>query len=155
MLIVTLPRRYTSRILAYAAAPHDHRNRYASLIASTTLMKSYLAFATLFGATFSVYFFIRHNNYCEPFIYTLFALSEFVVVLSNMAFNFQAYYDFADLQLQVVLLEGDQETHADDKELLLNHYDETQSNAQSNHVVRLKHSHRNANRYKLFDVQAI
>ncbi|XP_023023985.1 post-GPI attachment to proteins factor 2 [Leptinotarsa decemlineata] len=53
------------------------------------------------GIVASVYFFLRHNSFCEPYIYTLFALSEYVVVLSNMAFHITAHYDFQNKDLVV------------------------------------------------------
>ncbi|XP_014214508.1 post-GPI attachment to proteins factor 2 isoform X1 [Copidosoma floridanum] len=45
------------------------------------------------------YFFYRHNKYCEPFVYSLFALAEYVVVVTNMAFHVTAAHDFAGRRL--------------------------------------------------------
>ncbi|OQV20500.1 Post-GPI attachment to proteins factor 2 [Hypsibius exemplaris] len=44
----------------------------------------------------SLYFFFRHNKHCEPGVYTLFALCEYLVVLSNIFFHGTAYFDFKD-----------------------------------------------------------
>lgn len=48
-----------------------------------------------FAWMLALYFYWRHNLYCETGMYTLFALGEYIFVLSNMLFHFQAYYDFA------------------------------------------------------------
>ncbi|CAI2347407.1 unnamed protein product [Caenorhabditis sp. 36 PRJEB53466] len=40
------------------------------------------------------YLYWRHNTYCEPGIYTLFALVEYSAVLSNIFFHCTLYYDF-------------------------------------------------------------
>lgn len=47
------------------------------------------------------YFFYRHNKYCEPLVYSMFALSEYGVVLSNMGFHSTAAWDFATSRIMM------------------------------------------------------
>ncbi|KAI6177128.1 Ribosomal-L16 domain-containing protein [Aphelenchoides bicaudatus] len=42
----------------------------------------------------ALYFFYRHNTYCETGIYTLFALCEYSVIIFNILFHSTLYYDF-------------------------------------------------------------
>ncbi|XP_052792525.1 post-GPI attachment to proteins factor 2-like [Mya arenaria] len=42
----------------------------------------------------SIYFYFRHNSYCEPYIYSYFALCEYLTILSNIAFHSICCVDF-------------------------------------------------------------
>lgn len=66
----------------------NHYERYAVI-----LKKRFLRI-TLFSVILMLYFYWRHNEYCEPYVYSFFCICEYVIVLSNMAFHGTAYYDF-------------------------------------------------------------
>ncbi len=41
----------------------------------------------------ALYFYIRHNLQCEPYVYSMFALFEYLTVLANIAYHTVIFYD--------------------------------------------------------------
>ena len=46
-------------------------------------------------------FYWYHNASCRPYVYTLFCITEYLVVLLNMGFHMCAYLDFYGLSVEV------------------------------------------------------
>ncbi|XP_037870394.1 post-GPI attachment to proteins factor 2 isoform X2 [Bombyx mori] len=46
-------------------------------------------------------FFLRHNRFCEPYVYSMFGFSEYIVVMSNILFHLTSVYD---LQIKFIYL---------------------------------------------------
>ena len=86
-----------SLILGCAYVSKDNNDRDANGLRFRSALVYFVSLAL------GLYFFIRHNKYCEPGVYSLFALAEYLVVLSNMAFHFAVFYDFKNTSLTVVL----------------------------------------------------
>ena len=58
--------------------------------------KKKLVKTTLGAAVLALYFYWRHNEYCEPYVYSFFGLFEYVIVLCNIAYHGMVSLDFAD-----------------------------------------------------------
>ncbi|KAE9556071.1 hypothetical protein FO519_000705 [Halicephalobus sp. NKZ332] len=48
------------------------------------------------------YCFYRHNAYCEPFVYSMFALCEYAIIIFNILFHSTAHYDFHGRRLTLL-----------------------------------------------------
>jgi hypothetical protein len=70
---------------------------------SFRLRVSFTILHILFFVT-SIYFFKRHNDYCEPYMYSLYGALEYLVVFTNIAFHTVATVDFGEYHLTLAPL---------------------------------------------------
>lgn len=52
------------------------------------------------------YCFLRHNKHCEPGVYTMFALFEYVVVITNILFHYTIVYDISGKMSTVLIFKN-------------------------------------------------
>lgn len=55
----------------------------------------------------SLYFYVRHNRYCEPYIYSFFSFCEYLTVLANIGYHMIIFHDLSlfDSGYKITLLE--------------------------------------------------
>lgn len=80
--------------LATALFQYSGRRRTSSLGERSLQYKVLMCVLSSLSLLAAVYFFYRHNAYCEPVVYTLFALSEYSLVVSNILFHCTLSFDF-------------------------------------------------------------
>lgn len=67
---------------------HNERKEAAS---KRTKIGVYLVY--IFCMLIALYFYIRHNMFCEPYIYSFFSLFEYFIVFTNIAYHAVIFYD--------------------------------------------------------------
>ena len=48
-----------------------------------------------------MYLFYRHTTYCEPGVYSLFSICEYLIVVTNIGYHLTSYFDFYNFKLRV------------------------------------------------------
>uniref|UniRef100_A0A0N4ZX18 Post-GPI attachment to proteins factor 2 n=1 Tax=Parastrongyloides trichosuri TaxID=131310 RepID=A0A0N4ZX18_PARTI len=81
---------------------HSNRHRVTNIGEKIYQKKVLSSICCTLSLSLAMYFYWRHNTYCEAGIYTLFALSEYSYIASNIAFHFTTYYDFVDKRFTLV-----------------------------------------------------
>jgi len=72
-------------------------------------LKTMISTAHVLSLLCAFYFYWRHNEYCEPGIYTFFAFFEYLVVLTNIGFHYTFVWDFQGSILSVTHLDRSQQ----------------------------------------------
>lgn len=71
---------------------------------ATNLVKKKIAIVNFAAIVFALYLYDRHNRYCEPGIYSMFSFLEYIVIIANIIYHLQAYYDLADYSIVITNL---------------------------------------------------
>jgi len=90
---------YLVRLCSSSSLFKMGQNHY--LLRKSLHYKQVLLMTHLSSIAISLYFYWRHNAYCEPGIYSVFSLCEYVVILSNMAYHATSYYDFYHVNINL------------------------------------------------------
>lgn len=93
ILSMTITRFYLFTHCGFQVRRREERNslHYKKRLVQTTYVSVFLA----------GYFYWRHNEYCEPYVYSFFGVFEYIVVLCNMAYHVLGYLDFSDWVLRL------------------------------------------------------
>lgn len=83
-------------IWTFCDLPLETNEEINSLKTKTKALKTFLLCGLLMS-----YFYYRHNEFCEPYVYSLFCMCEYVIVGANMWFHYTASYDFAHLNVVI------------------------------------------------------
>ena len=72
------------------AGNQEHPN-YKS-VEYSLILKNRILKANSIAIVGLIYFYWRHNIYCEPYIYSMFCFVEYIIVLMNISYHFSGYY---------------------------------------------------------------
>ena len=78
MLLICVSYFYKQQITSKEVTKLELKSRNSKIILLLIYLTSFLT---------SLYFYIRHNIYCEPYIFSYFSLCEYITVLTNITFH--------------------------------------------------------------------
>ncbi|XP_071786278.1 post-GPI attachment to proteins factor 2-like [Asterias amurensis] len=81
--------------------------RKAPMIRRSRRLKHYAFIAFVLSICGFSYFFLRHNLYCEPYVYSMFAFCEYISVVSNIGFHATVAVDFRDTNIVISSLDNE------------------------------------------------
>lgn len=70
-------------------------------LAKTKPVKKRIAIVNFLAIVTALYLYDRHNTYCEPGVYSLFSFLEYIVIVANIIYHLQAFYDLEEYSISV------------------------------------------------------
>ncbi|GFR06002.1 post-GPI attachment to proteins factor 2 [Trichonephila clavata] len=86
----------SNMLLLYLTMKHGTKHRLTVQERLSLKYKFIFGMVNITSFFLAVYFYFRHNWYCEPVVYTFFAFFEYIVVVTNMGYHVTAFWDFSD-----------------------------------------------------------
>lgn len=81
----------------------------------TRPVKIKIAITNFVAILTALYLYDRHNRYCEPGVYSMFSILEYIVIVANIVYHLQAYHDLRDYSLYVALDEENEKQRVSHK----------------------------------------
>ena len=72
--------------------PRNGEYEIRKLVMKSLEWKRSILKANLVAIPALIYFYWRHNTFCEPYIYSMFCFVEYSIVLMNIAYHFSGYF---------------------------------------------------------------
>lgn len=67
----------------------------------TKIVKRRIAIVNFITIVVALYLYDRHNRHCEPGVYSMFSFLEYIVIVANIVYHLQAYYDLDEYSILV------------------------------------------------------
>lgn len=67
----------------------------------TQIVKKRIAILNFIAIILALYLYDRHNRLCEPGVYSMFSFLEYIVIVANVVYHLQAYYDLSEYSIAV------------------------------------------------------
>lgn len=71
------------------------------MLEMTKTVKRRIAILNFVTIVTALYLYDRHNRYCEPGVYSMFSFLEYIVIVANIIYHLQAYYDLHEYSIIV------------------------------------------------------
>lgn len=71
------------------------------MLKQTKVVKRRIAIVNFIAITTALYLYDRHNRYCEPGVYSAFSFLEYIVIVANIIYHLQAYYDLGEYSISI------------------------------------------------------
>lgn len=68
---------------------------------TTQIVKRRYAILNFLTIVIALYLYDRHNRYCEPGVYSMFSFLEYIVIVLNITYHLEAYYDLGEYSILV------------------------------------------------------
>lgn len=84
----------------------------------THIVKQGIAIINFTAIIAALYLYNRHNLYCESGVYSMFSFLEYIVIVANIVYHLQAYYDLSEYSIIVAKFELPHDNSQDKIDLL-------------------------------------
>lgn len=79
----------------------------------TKIVKKKIAVINFTAIIAALYLYDRHNRLCEAGVYSMFSFLEYIVIVANIIYHLQAFYDLGDYSVIVASITENESENLD------------------------------------------